>query len=177
MVSVVALLAGAPALAADIPAQTDGAAVPADGDTVQSGVTVSNSSATGSAAVTITSGSSGSLRNFYNYGTVTSAAGSSASGIGANGNDYISITNYADGIIQALGSGDAIRLDDYVTILNSGTIYSAGGAEAIRVDVGASVANLGTIRSELSPTSGNNSNTLRVGSGTVVNGASTIRRR
>lgn len=171
MVSVVALLAGAPALAADIPAQTDGAAVPADGDTVQSGVTVSNSSATGSAAVTITSGSSGSLRNFYNYGTVTSAAGSSASGIGANGNDYISITNYADGIIQALGSGDAIRLDDYVTILNSGTIYSAGGAEAIRVDVGASVANLGTIRSELSPTSGNNSNTLRVGSGTVVNGA------
>lgn len=171
MVSIIALLAAVPALAADISGTNSGATVPGAGDTVQSGVSVTNSSATGSAALTITSGSSGSPRYFYNFGTVQSALGSSQSAIGANGNDWINITNNAGGVIEALGSGDAIRLDQNITLSNSGTIHSVGGAEAIRLNTGASVTNLGTIQGDLSPTSGNNSNTLRVNSGTIVNGS------
>lgn len=152
-------------LAADIAGTTNGAAVPGAGDTIQSGVTVSNSTNTGSAALTITTGNT-----FTNNGTVTSAAGSSQSGIGANGNDNITINNNAGGIIQSLGTGNAIRLDDGNTLTNIGTISTTGGAEAVRLDQNTLVNNTGTIQNDTSPTSGNNATALRVGSGTVNNG-------
>lgn len=152
-------------LAADIADTTGGATVPGSGDTIQSGVTVSNATNTGSAALTITTGNT-----FTNNGTVTSDAGSSQSGIGANGNDSITINNNSGGLIQSLGTGDAIRLDDNNTLNNAGTISTTGGAEAVRLDTGSAVTNTGTIQSDTSPTSGNNAITLRVGSGTVNNG-------
>ncbi|MCE9649730.1 MAG: autotransporter domain-containing protein [Parvibaculum sp.] len=173
-VSVVALLSGAvPAYAADIAGTNSGAAVPGAGDTLQSGVTVTNSSALGSSAVTITSGATvGTPTVFTNSGTVQSAAGSSASGIGANGADRITIDNNETGIIESLGTGDAIRLDKNITIDNAGTIHSQNGNEAIRLGDDASVTNSGIIRNDQTPASGGNAIALRLDtSGTVLNQA------
>lgn len=174
MVSVVALLSGAaPVYAADIAGTNSGVAVPGAGDTIQSGVTVTNSSATGSSAVTVTSGATvDNPTLFTNSGTVQSAAGSSASGIGANGADRITITNTDTGLIESLGTGDAIRLDKNITIDNAGTIHSQNGNEAIRLGDAASVTNSGIIRNDQTPASGGNSIALRLDTtGTVLNQA------
>tara|TARA_R110000824_G_scaffold118960_16_gene272436 strand:+ start:20477 stop:23596 length:3120 start_codon:yes stop_codon:yes gene_type:complete len=172
MVSVVALMSGMGAAhAVDIPASTTGATVPGGGDTIQSGVTVSNTDALGSSAITITSGGVGTETEFTNSGTVQSAIGSSATGIGANGNDNIVITNTETGIIEALGTGGAIRLDNNVTIENAGTISSAGGTNTVRADNDATITNTGTIRSDGDPVSGENSSTVRIDRGTVTNGS------
>lgn len=172
MVSVVALMSGmGGAYAADIAGSTTGATVPGSGDTIQSGVTVSNSGATGSDTITITSGTSGSPRVFTNNGTVTSDAASSKLGIGASGNDYITVINGETGVIQALGTGGAIRLDNNFTLENAGTISSAGGTNTVRADNDASITNTGTIRSDGNPASGENSSTVRIDRGTVTNGS------
>ena len=170
-VSVIALMSGySGAHAADIPASTTGAAVPGAGDTIQSGVTVSNASSTGTTALVITSGTSGTPRVFTNNGTVRSVAGSSASGIGANGNDFITINNNETGLIESLGTGDAIRLDKNITINNDGTIHSQAGNEAIRLGDNANVTNYGTIKQDQSPAAAANSIALRLDTtGTVTN--------
>ncbi|MBI1261932.1 MAG: autotransporter domain-containing protein [Rhizobiales bacterium] len=151
-------------LAADIAATTNGAAVPGDGDTIQSGVTVSNETNTGAETITITGGN-----NFTNNGTVTSVAGSTENAIGASSADGIVLTNNASGLIEALGGGNAIRLDNDITLINAGTIFSSGD-ETVRLDDDADVTNTGTIQNDLSPASGDNAISLRVGTGVVNNG-------
>ncbi|MES1991612.1 MAG: autotransporter domain-containing protein [Pseudomonadota bacterium] len=169
--SVVALMSGTGgAYAVDISASTTGAAVPAAGDTIQSGVTVDNSTATGTTALVITSGTLGTPRVFTNNGNVRSVAGSSVSGIGANGNDFITINNNENGLIESLGTGNAIRLDKNITISNEGTVHSQGGAEAIRLGDNANVTNIGMIRQDRSPASAANSIALRLDTtGIVIN--------
>ena len=152
------------AYAADIAASTTGAALPADGDTVQAGVTIDNSGATGDPTVTTEDDTT-----LINSGTITSVSGSSKNAItddGSDDGDGVVITNTAIGIIQALGTGDAIKLDDDVTIINAGTISTAGGESAIELDKDGSVTNSGTISGATTPDAGDNSYVVRVDRGT-----------
>lgn len=169
--AVLLVMSAGSALAADIAGSTTGVAVPGAGDTIQSGVTVSNADALGSSAVTITSGGVGTETELTNSGTIRSAAGSSQTAIGPNGSDNIVITNTETGTIEALGTGGAIRLDNNVTLDNAGTISSAGGTNTIRMDNDADITNTGTMRSDGNPVSGENSSTVRFDSGSLVNGA------
>ena len=170
-VSVIALLAGAvPGHAADIAATTTGATA-ADGDVVQSGVTVSNSGAPGSTALSVPSGSSGSPTTVTNNGIITSDAASSELAIGPKNNDYITIINNSTGLISSEGTGGTIRLDNNFTLTNDGTITSANGTNTVRSDNDAYITNNGTIQSDGDPASGDNSSAVRIDSGYVFNGS------
>ncbi len=163
------LSGGAYALPAssDIAASTTGAALPADGDTVQQGVTIDNSGATGDPTITTQDDTT-----LTNNGTITSVAGSSKDALtddGSDDGDGVTVTNNATGIIQALGSGDAIKLDDDVTIVNAGTISTTGGESAIELDKDGDVTNSGTISGATSPKPGDNAYILRVDRGTILN--------
>ena len=151
----------------DIAASTTGAALPADGDTVQDGVTIDNSDTPGDPTITTQDNTT-----LTNSGTITSVSGSSKDAItddGSDDGDGVTITNNAGGVIQALGSGDAIKLDDDVTIVNKGTIFTAGGESAIELDKDGDVTNSGTITGATTPAAGDNSYVLRVDRGTILN--------
>lgn len=131
-------------------ATTAGGVTAVDGDCVQSGDTIDNSTATGNVPVTITAGSSGSPTVFTNDGTIQSVAGSSQSAIGTKSKDYVTINN----------SGD---------IISDATSDSNGSAEAIRLGKHITIDNSGNIRATADPVSSNNAYAIYIGSGDVTN--------
>lgn len=155
--------------AVDIVASTTGAEIPTDGDTVQQGITIDNSGATGAPAVLSTAED----LELTNSGTITSVAGSTEAAIdydSGDDGDGVTITNNATGVIQALGEATAILLDDDAVIVNNGLIQSIGGESAIEVDKDGDITNNGTIRGAATPQPGENVYVIRIDSGTLENG-------
>lgn len=171
--AVLLVLGAGSAHAVDIAASTTGVEIPADGDTVQEGVTIDNSGATGNPAVLSTDEDS----ELTNSGTITSVAGSNEAAIGYDSGDDGDgeiITNNATGIIQALGEAAAIALDDDAVIVNDGLIQSVGGEAAIELDKDGDITNNGTIRGAATPQPGENVYVVRIDSGTLENGESGV---
>lgn len=122
---------------------TAGASLTAQGiHSIAAGVTVSNATATGTFALTIASGISGTPTVVTNNGTVTST--SSTRAVGNQSNNYITLNNI--GTINNTSTGIGVQLNDNVTVTNNGTISSVAD-RALRLNDNATVTNYGTISS------------------------------